>query len=76
MLPVVSAQFEVVVGSVFPPITVWCWRRGGFEAEKLSNRTKVVGRIHFPKLQNSHEAKTVLAAKTFGCDRHKPMVYY
>jgi hypothetical protein len=23
-------------------------------------RTKVVGRIHFPKLQNSHEAKTVL----------------
>jgi len=42
------------------PITVGCWRRGGFEAEKLSPRTKVVGRIHFPKLQNSHEAKTVL----------------
>jgi hypothetical protein len=44
------------------PLTVWCWRRGGFEAVKLSNRTKIVGTIHFPKLQNSHEAKTVLGA--------------
>ncbi len=30
-------------------LTVWCWRRGGIEAEKLSNRTKIVGSIHFPK---------------------------
>jgi hypothetical protein len=43
------------------PLTVGCWRRGGIEAEKLSNRTKVVGRIHFPKPTNSHEAKTVLS---------------
>jgi hypothetical protein len=46
-------------------LTVGCWRRGGFEAEKLSPRTKVVGRIHFPKLQNSHEAKTVLDDTSF-----------
>jgi|JI61114BRNA_FD_contig_51_2078020_length_1094_multi_2_in_0_out_0_2 hypothetical protein len=35
--------------------------RGGIEAEKLSVRTKVVGRLHFPKPKNSHEVNTVLA---------------
>jgi hypothetical protein len=47
------------------PLTVGCWRRGGIEAEKLSVRTKIVGRIHFPKPKNSHEAKTVLAVRHF-----------
>jgi hypothetical protein len=36
--------------------------RGGIEAEKLSVRTKVVGRIHFAKPKNSHEVNTVLYA--------------
>ena len=34
--------------------------RGGIEAEKLSLKTNLVIRIHFPKPQNSHEAKTLL----------------
>jgi hypothetical protein len=40
-------------------------RRGGIEAEKLSTRTNIVGRIHFPKLKASHEANTVLAVRHF-----------
>jgi hypothetical protein len=39
--------------------------RGGIEAEKLSVRTKVVGRIHFAKPKNSHEVNTVLQAAHF-----------
>jgi len=37
-------------------------KRSGFGADKLSFRTKVIGRRHFHKLKTSHDLYTQLAA--------------
>lgn len=52
-------------GAIKLPLTVGYIESGDFGANNLSLRTKVVGRRHFHKLQDSHEAKTVLSVVQF-----------
>ena len=42
-------------------LTVGYMKRGGFGADKLSIRTKVIGSRHFHKLKTSHDLYTLLA---------------
>jgi hypothetical protein len=45
-------------------VTVWCWRRGGFEAYKHSTNDKFSWKNTLSQTIKSHEAKTVLSILT------------
>lgn len=49
------------------PLTAADMAGGDIEANKLSLTTNIVGRRHFPKLQYSHLAYTVLAVRASCC---------